>query len=144
MNIQINGLDSLMKKLNAIGGNSDEVLQEGLMLAGKQVQTSAKSNCPVNTGQLRNSIEVKPIENGVSIGTNVEYAICVEYGTGSKGSPEVAHTTKEKWVYKSGDKFFTTRGNKPQPFLHPALNQNRNNIGNIIKATFRKALQGKG
>lgn len=43
----------------------------------------AKLNCPVDTGRLRNSIthERDDEEGQVQIGTNVEYAPYVEYGT---------------------------------------------------------------
>lgn len=43
----------------------------------------AKTACPVDTGRLRNSIThvVDSGEQAVYIGTNVEYAPCVELGT---------------------------------------------------------------
>ena len=46
-----------------------------------RVDKEAKKNCPVDTGNLRGSITVDI--NGVEaeVGTNVEYAPFVEYGT---------------------------------------------------------------
>lgn len=53
-----------------------------------RVDKEAKKNCPVDTGNLRGSITVDI--NGVEaeVGTNVEYAPFVEYGTSrSKAQP---------------------------------------------------------
>lgn len=52
---------------------------------GILVQNGARVRCPVDTGRLRASIMSTPGRDGrgpyVDIGTNVEYAPFVEYGT---------------------------------------------------------------
>lgn len=69
--------------------NSQEVLDaahQQIMLAleaiGQEAEGYAKDDCPVDTGRLRNSIahDVDESEPAAYIGTNVEYAIYVEYG----------------------------------------------------------------
>lgn len=71
--------------------NSQEVLQAAksqILLAlesiGQEAEGYAKDDCPqsVDTGRLRNSIahDVDEGEMAAYIGTNVEYAIYVEYG----------------------------------------------------------------
>lgn len=57
----------------------DRALEE-IGLAGEGF---AKAKCPVDTGNLRNSIThvTAPGEDAVYIGTNVEYAAYVEFGT---------------------------------------------------------------
>lgn len=63
----------------------DEMRQK-MMLAlesiGQEAEGYAKDDCPVDTGRLRNSIahDVDEGEQAAYIGTNVEYAIYVEYG----------------------------------------------------------------
>lgn len=49
---------------------------------GQEAEGYAKDDCPVDTGRLRNSIahDVDEGEMAAYIGTNVEYAIYVEYG----------------------------------------------------------------
>ena len=70
--------------------NTDEVLkglsdavERALTRIGLAAEGYAKKECPVDTGNLRNSItnEVQPSEKAVYIGTNVEYAAYVELGT---------------------------------------------------------------
>lgn len=49
---------------------------------GGKAETYAKRQCPVDTGNLRNSITHKQLdENTEIIGSNVEYAPYVELGT---------------------------------------------------------------
>ena len=69
--------------------NNSNLVREELELAvkraltkcGLQAQTFSKSLCPVDTGNLRNSISYEVNDNTVYIGTNVEYAPYVELGT---------------------------------------------------------------
>ena len=53
----------------------------GLEAIGQEAEGYAKSDCPVDTGRLRNSIAHKVIddEDAVYIGTNVEYGVYVEF-----------------------------------------------------------------
>lgn len=67
----------------AIANAIDLALATALEEVGLVAEGYAKRACPVDTGRLRNSIThiVRPEEDSVYIGTNVEYAPCVEYGT---------------------------------------------------------------
>lgn len=58
-------------------------IQKALAMSGGYMERSAKWQCHVNTGRLRNSItySVDPLRNEVYIGTNVEYAIYHHEGT---------------------------------------------------------------
>ena len=57
-----------------------EALKKGLEMVGLQGEKHAKALCPVDTGNLRNSITHTTDEDSAYIGTNVEYAPYVEYG----------------------------------------------------------------
>ena len=80
---KVTGIESLMETLKSITSPdfADNALREGLMQAGRQVQGIAKRLCPVDTGNLRNSIEVTAVPDGAEVGTSVEYAPYVEMGT---------------------------------------------------------------
>ena len=95
-------------------------LLRGLEKAGLVAEGYAKKLCPVDTGNLRNSIThvVDESEPAVIIGTDSEYGAYVELGTGKyadggRPTPWVYQDAKGNWHY--------TRGNKAQPFLKPAL-----------------------
>ena len=155
MGFHVKGIEELMSALSEMAGPNfaDGALREGLRLGGKLVQGTAKQLCPVgdpaydpNSGQLRNSIEMTDISNGVDIGTNVGHAEPVEFGTGALGDPSVAHTTKEKWAYYGPNGFRTGKPHPPQPFLYPALKANEANIEMLVKNTLQakinKAVKG--
>lgn len=96
------------------------------------VEADAKLKCPVDTGELRQSITHEVYRDGCVIGTNYEYAPYVEYGTGLYASNGLGR--QDKWSYQdSKGQWHTTVGQKPQPFLQPALNDNRDKIVEIIK-----------
>lgn len=111
-----------------------QALEKGLRQACIVVQDAAKAKCPVDDGQLRQSISYKVnAEKGEGIvGTDVEYAPYVEYGTGIYATKGGGRTTE--WVYQDakGD-YHTTRGMRAQPFLIPAAEENLKEIENCFE-----------
>lgn len=140
---QIQGSAELLAKLKALGGDVDKAVENGLLNGAKAVQESAKLLCPVDTGALKNSISIRmESEDTVAVLASEEYATCVEFGTGSKGDPSVHHTSKEKWVYRDDKgRFFTTFGQKPQPYLAPALHANKENVEREFASAIKKAIR---
>lgn len=104
----------------------------GLERIGAQAEGYAKDLCPVDTGNLRNSIshKVDDAEQAAYIGTNVEYAPYVELGTGIY-NPE---GRKTPWIYQD-DKgnWHWTRGAQAQPFLKPAASDHSQTYRNIME-----------
>lgn len=82
----------------------DRALEE----IGLAAEGYAKRACPVDTGNLRNSIThaVEPGEDAVYVGTNVEYAPYVEMGT---------------------------RRTAAQPFLRPAATEHGDQYRQVLK-----------
>jgi len=111
---------------------------DALEISGQLVEDSAKLLVPVDTGNLRGSITHKVYRNDliVRIGTPVEYAPYIEFGTGEHA--ENGQGRKGGWFYtdEKGNKHFTF-GNKPQPFLRPALLNNKSKIDFIFKEIFK-------
>ncbi len=91
-----------------------------LETCGLTAEDYAKKLCPVDTGNLRNSIthQVQPSEPAVYIGTNNEYAAYVELGTG-KYYPGGRQTP---WVYQDAKgQWHLTHGQRAKPYLKPAV-----------------------
>lgn len=124
-NIRVEGLNELMKKLQQTRTDSNAVVERGLLRAGNKIRNKAVLLCPVDTGELRNSIQVeKTAPLTVAVGTNKEYAPYVEFGTGTQGDPAVPHTTKEYWRYQDENgQWHTSHGQPAQPFLRPAIDE---------------------
>lgn len=71
MNVTIQGLKSLQIKLDNLSQTS---INNALTKSTLLVEGRAKENCPVDTGQLKNSITSEIHDNVGYVGTNVEYA----------------------------------------------------------------------
>lgn len=121
---------------------SEEVLEafeEGCLRAlercGLQAEGYAKDLCPVDTGNLRNSIshKVDEAEPAACIGTNSEYGGYVELGTGAYSSVG-GGTPKSHWVYMGDDgEWHIGKPMKPRPYLKPAVSNHVQTYKNIIK-----------
>lgn len=140
MEIQVKGLDALLKKLDKLGGDIPQSIQKAMLRGGAVFEAGAKEHCPVDTGQLRESIHTEALDDStVTVGTNVQYAPYVEYGTGPKGDPSVPHTTKTSWVYKGKDgNFCTSHGQPPQPFMRTAFSENKDKAVEAVQESIRE------
>ena len=108
----------------------NEAIARVLERVGMQAESFAKANITqsgaVDTGNLRNSIthQVSVFSfkeaKEVYIGTAVQYAPYVEFGTGIHAETGGRQTP---WVFKNpkDGRFYMTRGMKARPFLRPAV-----------------------
>lgn len=96
------------------------------------VENAAKRNCPIGrTGLLRASIKHRVQENEGIVGTTMDYAPYVEYGTGKYA--EKGDGRKTPWVYRTADgEFYFTEGQRPMPYLRPALEDNKAEVSRVI------------
>ncbi|MCI6935476.1 MAG: HK97 gp10 family phage protein [Clostridiales bacterium] len=125
--------------------NSEEVkstMHDALIRAlekiGMTAEKYAKRLCPVDTGNLRNSIthRVDEGEPAAYIGSDTEYASYVCLGTGKYA--EGGRPTP--WVYQDAKgKFHWTAGNKAKPFLKPAVADHKEQYREIIKSELENA-----
>lgn len=150
MSYTIRGLGKLMAKLDAIGGNSSEVIEKSIENVTVFVRDDARLRCPVDSGDLRQSIdyEVTKEEGKVkgTVFTNTDYAPYVEFGTGPVGeaSNEQAGITyrQEKWLVNIPEVGLRyTEGQPAQPFMYPAIKDNVNQIEKKFKNDLNKAIK---
>jgi len=67
---------------------------------GQNAEAYAKAACPVDTGRLRNSISHQSKEREMQVGTNVEYAPCVELGTSRQKAQPYLRPSVENYIDK--------------------------------------------
>lgn len=134
--IKFEGLDNILGKLNKISSNAN--IEGALGTCCALVERSAKQLAPKDNGELRRSISSK-VENQTGIVfTPLEYAPYVEYGTGLFA--EAGDGRKDvPWSYQDDEgEWHSTSGQKPQPFMRPALNNNISMIKQILKEELTK------
>lgn len=121
--------------------HSDEVLSafdaamaRGLEKCGLVAEGYAKKLCPVDTGNLRNSIThmVTDVnEQAAYVGSNAEYAAYVELGTGVF-YPGGRQTP---WVYTDAKgNTHLTHGQRAKPYIKPAVADHAQQYQKIIKS----------
>ena len=136
---------------NAVKKHIDDLIKERVAIApdvvdlvfddmADDMQTRSMmhltNNMSVLTGLLRSSITVDREYLRKEIGTNVEYAYGVEYGTSPHevNSPVLIKTpddAKGKWRYIG-----MHPGSDPKPYMRPAFNEVKNRFDEYILPYF--------
>jgi len=123
--------------------NTDKILKEleqqckaALEACGNQAVLHAKSNITssgrVDTGALRNSISHQVQDDTCYVGTNQEYAIYNEYGTGIYVENGTGRQSPWAFQDKNGE-WHMTHGMKPIHFLKNALAEHVDEYKKIIE-----------
>ena len=113
-------------------------MKEALTKSCLTVEAEAKERCPVDDGQLRQSITSVVDKNIGAVGTNVEYAPYVHQGTGIYAVNNDGR--KDRWSYKDAEgNWHSTIGQHPNPFLETALDSKKPEILEIFKGEIRGA-----
>ena len=75
-----------------------------------------------------------------AVGTNLEYAPYVEFGTGIFSS--LGNGRQDRWSYKDAKgEWHSTIGQQPQPYLHPALDDNREEVKKLIQKKIEEGVK---
>ncbi|UEX89690.1 HK97-gp10 family putative phage morphogenesis protein [Staphylococcus ratti] len=122
------GANSIVADLEKYSKDIDKWVKKGIAKTTMKIYNTAVALAPVDQGFLKESIDFR-FENGgltgvVNVGAS--YSLYVEYGTGiyaTKGS----RAKKIPWSYKDPKtgQWITTKGQAPQPFWNPALDAGR-------------------
>jgi HK97 gp10 family phage protein len=98
MNVEMRGMEQTKRVLLMVPPETTKGVVREIRRSTLNVQTGAKKRAPVDTARLRNSIATAYENNGLRgiVGTNVDYAPFVEWGT---------------------------RRTRAQPFMHPAFEE---------------------
>lgn len=123
-------LEKLSNELNT------EYLYKAMAKACAIVRNDAIANAPQKTGALRRSIDFEVAADGTEaiVYSNLEYAPYVEVGTGIYATKGGGRDTP--WRYKGYEGWVTTKGQRAQPYLEPALQQNTSKIRECFEGMF--------
>lgn len=136
--IKLVGAKQNNKRLESFSAECVQEVVNGVNRAAGVVLSGAKAACPVDTGNLRESIHIQPATSAepitATVGTGVEYAPFVEFGTGRRGGypyeTSVALSYNKEWP-----------GQAAQPFLGRSLHQNEKTIRTIVQESVNRAVK---
>lgn len=142
-NVNIKGGKELMAFLSELPAKMERnIMRSALNQGAKVIQAEAKSNVPVDSGELRDSLKrstrVRRGKVTAKVTSKLFYAHFVEFGT-------AAHRITGK---DGGPLFFGGKlvkganhpGSRPHPFLRPALDSKSNDAIRAVGAQINKRL----
>jgi HK97 gp10 family phage protein len=147
----IEGVKSFLKRYP---GELTQAVYEGVLIIATEIQRTAveklKSHGAIDLGQLWNSINIHRIsKNEIVVGTNVEYAAAVEFGTkGHWLTIDKIHGFRN-WLGRHGIdldkkmKYFYVHP-KPKPFMEPAYQEGKQIAPSIIRREAEEAMARVG
>lgn len=137
-------LTKLSDDLNKAAREADITVEKVMLQIAQMIQDEMVRLVRVKTGRLRDSIRIKTMPGRIEIGPDgVDYAVYIEYGTGSKGEfptgPYEIHPKRPggSLVFKINDKTVHARmvihpGIRPFPFARPALQKWLDQLGEDV------------
>jgi len=112
LDLTIEGLEAIKRKLDWIDKETAEVLGDALYESGNIVKTKSQEIVPVKTGNLQRNHFVEKVSNFLTIvGVNAYYAPYVELGTSKMDA---------------------------QPFLWPALEEKSKDVISLVANALKK------
>lgn len=130
MAVKVEGIKELAVELDGMA--SEHLMGKQLDKALLVVEEAARKKARKDTGALRRSITSDRTGLTGWVGTPLEYAPYIEYGTGLYA--ENGGRKDVPWMYRDdeGNAHFT-KGNRPHPFMRPALDENREKVTRILE-----------
>ena len=120
MAVEIKGLDSLMAKLDAMGGNVLDALGKAVKVTTEIAKSDAQTNAPVDTGML-----VQSLTHGTDVVYNADSV------TGIVGTS----------AYYAAYQEFGTVNMAAHPYMMPALNANKSTFKNLAEQELETAIK---
>lgn len=140
-------ITALAERLRRAGQNSQQALLDTLMQAATYIAETMKSLCPVDTGNLRDSIGVRSQGDSIVIGPDLEqapYAGYVEFGTAPH---EIRPKTAKALRFTIGGQVVFARvvhhpGTKPAYYVARAFEQWLERLGPMAATTGAQLITG--
>jgi HK97 gp10 family phage protein len=121
LSMKLTGSVELQKKLDQLSmAMAAQALATAVTAGALVIENAAKQRSPVRTGNLRRSIHTEPARAAdgkaatARVGTNVEYAPYVEFGT---------------------------RRMSARPYLRPALDEGKAEAQRVMAVAFKRAIE---
>lgn len=145
MKIELKGFGQFEREMKYAPKLFEKAFKRAFTESGELVKTYARKNAPVDTGNLKRSINYKVKKTEVRIGPNARYGVYVEDGT----RPHYVKPKRlKKWASRKGLDpqlvawAIAKHGTKAQPFLGPAIKDSSKHVfgffEDAIKAVLKK------
>lgn len=158
-NITIEGMDALVKKLQALGMVTADLKDDAVEAMGT-VRNAARRHAPVDERALQGNIVVKDqtegdelsVACGIFAESAINYAVYQEYGTGIYAEngqgrqtpwrfPVYSQKWAQIWGIEVGELSPPIRGSHPHPFMRPAWDEEAGNVSKLLKVAIIRRIE---
>ena len=149
--VDLKKIKNLQKVFEKYPGELERTLEAGLLDIALMMQGVAKQKIKehgaIDLGQLLNSINIKRISSRqVIVGTNVEYAAAVEFGT--KGHwlkidniPGFRNWMKRHGIDPDEKMVYFYVEPKPRPYMEPAFQEGKAKLPEVIQKQVQQTMR---
>ena len=152
--VDIKAIEDVKKFCRAYPQALTNALYDGVLMIAEEIQRTAvmklKEHGAIDLGQLWNSIHIHRISpTEVIVGTNVEYAAAVEFGTKGHWLTIDKIPGFRNWLRRHGIdldakmKYFYVHP-KPKPYMEPAYQEGKRIAPDEIKKAVKTAMMQVG
>jgi len=136
MGVKTFGFGQFLRFFEGVAGSFEAEAVGLVARTAFAVEADAKHACPVDTGRLKGSINTQFSRGGLVavVGSNVKHAPFVEYGTGQRGREGYKPIVEGSEQPSFGE----GRGQKPQPYLRPALHRHERQFARRANAIIKR------
>lgn len=140
--IKVEGEKELQAQLLRFLGASERQAKAEIVNAGEAIRTRAKQTVPVKDGALRNSITRLLEDSGltVTVGSNIEYAPFIEYGTRKMEQAHGQHDPEAPVTDWAAKRERQATGQQ-MPFLTPAFLEERKKFIKALEKAIGKEVR---
>ncbi|MGG3737254.1 HK97-gp10 family putative phage morphogenesis protein [Aeribacillus pallidus] len=143
LTLDMKGVDKAIKQFEILAKKKKKETKEIVNQKAIDIQRGAKKRAPVDDGTLRSSIVLEPFKDGLAIrvGSRLPYAAYQEWGTGIYAQHPDIPGRKTPWTFKhpkTGEWWVNFRGAKPQPFLFPAFEAEKDDFLKKLEELYKK------
>ncbi len=135
--LNLSGVESLNKRLNNLSDELKKGVKQEIEASGQNIDTGARQRVPVDIGGgggIKGAINHNPIENGVEIVAQKDYAAYVEFGTGTEVEVPAGLESYAMEFFVSG------KGHLPaHPFMFPAYFEEKPKLIKRVEERLNKA-----
>ena len=144
MGIEFSGLDGILDNIAASEIAIKRAVRRGVQKGGKVIQAQCKAMCPVDTGELHDSIIEQTSGDGEGeytseVGPTAPHGIHVELGTGLYAKNGAGRQTP--WRYQDAKgQWHTASGQPPQPYMEPGFEAGKGEAVEVLREEVRNAI----
>jgi hypothetical protein len=143
--IELKGLAEIQRLFREFPQRTREEMTKAIRYSAALIQRHAIEESPIDTGQLRSSINIRFLQDAAVVSTGVKHALYVHEGTGIYGPRKqpLRPRTKKVLAWRSGGRWHFARsvkGMRANPFMERAAKRSTPGVQAAFDAAIKRVI----